>query len=234
MTSPGYNSYSGRTLHQAMPRSSEKKRHVDKGILLASFAKKVIGECPKCGGPALVTCQSTYAVAFVPTHTRINCLHCSYQMVPRDREWLGPVTGVAKGRCQNCGFKWLKKEMQRQRLNNRASQCASVACPSCEKVTKIPIKWTRERFGAPVDPVLGLPLWLQVSCCGHSLWAYNGEHLSKLGAYVAAGLRERTANKHWSIFSRLPQWMTAGKNREAVLASINRLEKKLASLKPKR
>jgi len=160
-------------------------------------------------------------------------LRCSFQMVPGHLEWLGPVTGVAKGRCPNCGFKWLNKEMQRRTLNNKPSQCASVACPSCEKVTKIPIQWTWERLGSPVDPVVGLPLWLKEPCCGHILWAYNGEHLSKLGAYVAAGLRERTAKKHWSMFSRLPQWMTAGKNREGVLSSINRLQKRLASVDSK-
>ncbi len=233
---PVLNSYSSRTLHKAMPPSSEKTRHVDKGILLASFAGKVLGECPKCDGPVLITCQSTYVLPFVPTHARVNCLHCSFQMVPKGREWLGPVTGVAKGRCAHCGFKWLKKVIRRRSLKNRALELTSVACPSCEKVTKIQIKWSRKEFGAgaPFDPVLGLPLWLNVSCCGHSLWAYNGEHLSQLGAYVAAGLRERAANHHWSMFSRLPQWMTAGKNREAVLSAINRLNKKLASLKSKR
>jgi RNase P subunit RPR2 len=214
-----------------MPPRPEKVRHVDRGILLASFAGRVIAVCPKCGGPALVTSESRWAVPFAPTHARINCLRCSFQVEPR--EWLGPVTGTAKSRCPNCGLKWLKKETQRRRLNSRASQYASVACPSCEKITKIPIKWTQERFGSPVDPVVGLPLWLQVSCCGHTLWAYNGEHLSKLGAYVAAGLRERTANKHWSMFSRLPKWMSDGKNREAVLSSINRLDRKLTSVRPK-
>jgi hypothetical protein len=213
-----------------MPFTPGNIRHVDKGVLLPWFASKVIGVCPKCGGPALITSQSKCAVPFVPTHIRINCLHCSFQKVPTDREWLGPIKGVAKGRCPNCGFKWIKKEMQRRRQNNRTLQCTSVACPSCEKVTKIPVTWTRERFGSPVDPVVGLPLWLQAPCCGHILWAYNAEHLTKLGSYVAAGLRERTANKHWSMFSRLPQWMTAGKNREAVLSSINRLEKKLVSI----
>lgn len=153
-----------------------------------------------------------------------------FQRISTDREWLGPVTGVARGRCPNCGFKWIKKEMQRRKLNSRASQCASVACPSCERVIKLTIKWTRARFGSPVDAVVGLPLCLKAPCCGHTLWAYNAEHLTRLAAYVAAGLRERHANKHWSMFSRLPQWMTAGKNREAVLSSINRLEKKLASV----
>jgi hypothetical protein len=217
-----------------MPPSPKKTRHVDKGTLLVSFAQRTIGVCPKCAGPAMVASQSRWAVPFVPTHARINCLSCSFQLIARDAEWLGPTTGVAKGRCPHCGFKWLNKEMRRQRLNNRAPQWASVACPSCEKVTKVPIRWMQKRFGSPIDPAVGLPLWLQASCCGETLWAYNGEHLSKLRAYLEAGLRERAASKHWSMFSRLPQWMTAGKNRGTVLASINRLEKKLETVRPKR
>ena len=213
-----------------MPAVAEEKRHVDKGVLLVSFAGKVLGVCPNCDGPALVTSQLKRAVPFVPTHARVNCLHCSFQLVP-DGKWLGPVIGLAKARCPICGFKWLKRELHLRRLNNRASQSVSIACPSCEQATKVRVQWTMERFGSPVDPVAGLPLWLKVPCCGQTLWAYNGEHLSRLRAYVSASLRERTANKHWSMFNRLPQWMTVGKNREAVLSSINRLEKKLALVK---
>jgi|SRR5579862_4421524 len=213
-----------------MSTAPKRIRHIDKGVLLVSFVGKVLGVCPNCDGPALVTSQLKRAVPFVPTHSRVNCLRCSFQLVP-DGKWLGPVKGLAKARCPNCGFKWLKRELRLRRLNNRASQRVSISCPSCEMATMTPIQWTRERFDSPVDPVAGLPLWLKWSCCGQTLWAYNGEHLNKLRAYVAASLRERTANKHLSMFARLPQWMTAGKNREAVLSSINRLEKKLALVK---
>ncbi len=209
-----------------MPTVPETIRYVDKGVLLVSFAARALGVCPNCNGPALITSQLKRAVPFVPTNARVNCLHCSFQLV-LDGKWLGPVTGLAKARCPNCGFKWLKREVHLRRLNTRAPQSVSIACPSCEEATKVRIQWTRERFGSPVDPVAGLPLWLKVSCCGQTLWAYNGEHLSKLRAYLAASLRERTTSKHWSMFNRLPQWMTAGKNREAVLSSIKRLEKKL-------
>ncbi|MGI5171658.1 hypothetical protein ACQEU3_45665 [Spirillospora sp. CA-253888] len=40
------------------------------------------------------------------------------------------------------------------------------------------------------------PLWLQRSCCGHVLWAYNVRHLDLLESYAAAKLREgRTVSR---------------------------------------
>ncbi|MFE0149927.1 hypothetical protein ACFWY5_22440 [Nonomuraea sp. NPDC059007] len=45
--------------------------------------------------------------------------------------------------------------------------------------------------GGPVDPFFQRPVWLQASCCGHVLWAYNIRHLDLLEAFVAAKLRER-------------------------------------------
>jgi len=42
----------------------------------------------------------------------------------------------------------------------------------------------------PTDWYFHLPLWLQVSCCGKLLWAYNHDHLDFLEDYVQATLRE--------------------------------------------
>ena len=42
-----------------------------------------------------------------------------------------------------------------------------------------------------LDHFFGLPLWLQTSCCGQVLWAYNEAHLNFLESYVQSRLRER-------------------------------------------
>ncbi len=78
------------------------------------------------------------------------------------------------------------------------------------------------RYDGAVDPVFGLPLWLQTPCCGHVLWAYNIEHLDFLAHYVAATLRERQGDKgnHHSIAVRLPRWIKSAKNRETILNAI--------------
>ncbi len=54
-----------------------------------------------------------------------------------------------------------------------------------------------------------LKLWLQVSCCGHILWALNEEHLDYLENHVRVMLRERVQDDlgwhNQSVSSRLPK-----------------------------
>lgn len=77
------------------------------------------------------------------------------------------------------------------------------------------------------DPIVGLPLCLQIPCCGKILWAYNECHLRFLKEYVGALLREREPNKNSSLASRLPSWMKQAKHRDEVLRGIARLERLL-------
>lgn len=83
-------------------------------------------------------------------------------------------------------------------------------------------------FGAPVDPFFHLPVWLQAEFSGEVLWAYNLEHLDFLAAHVGAKLRERNGFQFnvKSIGARLPRWMTAAHNREAILKALTKLKEK--------
>ena len=94
-----------------------------------------------------------------------------------------------------------------------------------------------ERLGltlAQVEGVAGfyrffhLPVWLSVDFSGETLWAYNLEHLNFLAEHVGAKLRERNslAFNVRSIGARLPRWMTAADNREAILKAIEKLKEK--------
>lgn len=76
------------------------------------------------------------------------------------------------------------------------------------------------------DPFFLRPLWLQTSCCGETLWAFNGHHLDVLERFVAAQVRE-SATTYRSMVSKLPAWIQKGKNREKVLAGIEKLRKRL-------
>jgi hypothetical protein len=82
----------------------------------------------------------------------------------------------------------------------------------------------------PTDSYFGYDLWLRTDCIGHSLWAFNLRHLNLLESYVSATLRERSKDKWgWknsSLVSRLPKWIKAGKNRDALLKAINKLKDK--------
>ncbi|UKP01300.1 hypothetical protein [Nostoc sp. UHCC 0870] len=81
------------------------------------------------------------------------------------------------------------------------------------------------------DSYFRLPLWLQISCRHHVLWAYNERHLLLLEKYIQAKLRQskRVAPYGWhnqSLFSRLPKWMVIAKNRSSVLSAIAKLKRK--------
>src|ERR1700727_2817009 len=182
--------------------------------------------CPKCGGPATVTSESRYAVPFMPFASRVCCLRCSFHKDESESSWFGPAKGIAKERCPHCGHKWLQGKYTCRSSGRGVRKWTGITCDECQKSSTVPIVWAPDRIGKPTDPAFGLSLWLQSPCCGDILWAYNATHLRALRDYVAASLRERTG-QHWSMFARLPKWMSAHKNRDAVLACIDRLEKQL-------
>jgi hypothetical protein len=80
-------------------------------------------------------------------------------------------------------------------------------------------------LGAGVDPHFRLPLWLTTSCCGgHTLWAWNPEHLDVLDGYLGARLRERgDQDGYTSMLEKLPTWMKTAKNRDELAKVIARL-----------
>ncbi|GAA3951443.1 hypothetical protein [Actinoplanes auranticolor] len=84
-------------------------------------------------------------------------------------------------------------------------------------------------WGAAVDPFFQQPLWLTTTVRGHRLWAYNREHLTLLGEYVAADLRERGpyGGCSMSMIEKLPAWIKSAGNRADVLAAVARLRARL-------
>ena len=86
-------------------------------------------------------------------------------------------------------------------------------------------------LGGPNDPFFDRPLWLQTSCCGHILWAYNSRHLDTLQFYIAADLRERTGPT-MGMLDRLPAWIKKADHRSEVLQAIERLRDQLRRSAP--
>jgi len=79
-----------------------------------------------------------------------------------------------------------------------------------------------------MEPLTGLPLWLQTPCAGHVLWAWSAWHLDFIERYVSADLRERTPNINTSLASRLPKWIKSARHRKEILKGIRRLRERLA------
>ena len=114
--------------------------------------------------------------------------------------------------CQNCAI--------------RIYELKRISCLHCGFVRSYEgINWLNE---ADI-----YPLWLQTRVRGHSLWAYNEEHLTMLESYISADLRTRTypvSSDGWSnqsAVSRLPRWMTARHNRKPVLKALAALRQSL-------
>ncbi|MCU0240403.1 MAG: hypothetical protein MUC29_13265 [Pyrinomonadaceae bacterium] len=116
-------------------------------------------------------------------------------------------------------------ETDSEKINNRLFAPRKVFCLSC----LFRDTWTKKQIsiGGNFDWYFGLPLWLQISCCGETLWAYNYKHLEFIENYVSANLRERTPNLNKSVASRLPKWIKSAKNRDEILKAIKKLKSKL-------
>lgn len=139
--------------------------------------------------------------------------------------------------CPNCAGKALVKTGNFHQPKYEIDE-VKVVCAGCgfnktmEKVVKLRDEKQKRGnilvFGAPVDPFFHLPVWLSTEFSGETLWAYNLEHLDFLAGHVGAKLRERNGFKFnvKSIGARLPRWMTAANNREAILKAIEKLKEK--------
>lgn len=128
--------------------------------------------------------------------------------------------------CPRCSKKAqviLAKEYEVQKI--RLFDPRKLVCLNCSHVELSDGKKTIG--GTALDWYFGRPLWLQISCCGNTLWAYNKRHLEFLEKYVSAKLRERVPKVNKSVASRLPNWIKSAKNREDVLKAIGKLKEKL-------
>lgn len=112
-----------------------------------------------------------------------------------------------------------------QKFRNKFFAPRKLICLNC--LHRDQWKGTQILTGAGVDWYFRLPLWLAVSCCGETLWAYNEKHLEMLENYVTARLRERTVKGRNSFLSKLPKWIKSAKNRDEILKAIGKLRGKL-------
>ncbi len=128
-------------------------------------------------------------------------------------------------RCDKCA------EISRIGKNGH-STIARLVCPNCGYSKDREMNgW---RVGGPEDWYFQLPLWLQRSCAGNVLWAYNLDHLAYIESYVAADHRQRNPDstaviRNATMASRLPRWMIDAKNRHDVMQAIKALREKAAA-----
>ncbi|MBM2615577.1 hypothetical protein JIG36_08365 [Actinoplanes sp. LDG1-06] len=196
-----------------------KTRFVDKGRWLGSFAGEFVVRCPRCEGVGTVRrawdfeARRWLAATFV-------CGGCGHT---RRHGWAGPVHLSARRRCGGCGR---RLDYRRLVKTTPARTRIGLKCPGCGTTTSTELCVTPSR--ALVDDCFGLPLALRTTCAGHTLWAFNAEHLACMRDFVRADLRERRSTAgNRSIASRLPIWLKQAKHRPEALRALDRLERLL-------
>ena len=157
----------------------------------------------------------TYVYDFLKFNILVICPSCSKQAVVKPGKFLfrNSDESEVKVICTNCGY------------NKRLLEKPTSVLYASNNNT---ITGRYYVVGGAVDPFFYLPLWLKTDFDGHSLWAYNFEHLNFLRGHIEAKLRERNGQElvNKSFGSRLPKWMTSKKNREIILKKISELQNK--------
>ena len=184
------------------------------------YMKEFLVECPKCGKYAFVKVDPPFSM----DKGKLSCPHCSYSEKTSDRI---RFKLTVKRNCDNCG-KFFEKSLQDYKEKIDSIQ---LACPGCgiQRSYKPNIeeyKLLYESRGDAVDPIFGLPLWLQASLKENLFWAYNKEHLNDIKNYVKAKLRERQTANYTTMVEKLPGFIKDSKNRNLLLKIIDRLERK--------
>jgi len=117
---------------------------------------------------------------------------------------------------------------------HRADAAPRLTCGACghvrESNPKALITWWNVRQDGR-EPIFGLPLWLATECCGREvLWALNEPHLDYLQRFVESIHRDQdfpSPAGNRGLGYKLPKWMQLAKNRDEILAAIQRLRLRL-------
>lgn len=198
---------------------TKNKRYVGEALTKYSFTKEFSVECPKCKKEALVVPKTT----FLSDAGELKCSHCGWKEKTSD---LIRYNAVVIRNCDNCG-----KSIDKLQPNNKEKvKELLVKCIHCKTTRKYKprndeykIRYKSAKIG---DPVFNLPLWFKSQVKGNILWAYNRKHILEIHDYVSSTLRERQTLEYTTMVERLPSFITAAKNRAAVLKALDKMLKK--------
>ena len=204
-----------------MSMQNEGHRYAGPATVRQSYMTEFVVACPRCHKDAVVTVNSAY----IPSQGKLTCSNCMFSEHSED---LIRYKMIVKRHCDNCG-KHINVEIPNQKV---PSKQVTVPCPHCG-ITRTfeprnePYKLVyKAASGVATDPVFNLPLLLQAEVKGNQFWAYNRRHLNDIKSYVHAKLRERQSEGYTTMVERLPQFIKEAKNREAILKTIEQLERR--------
>lgn len=107
---------------------------------------------------------------------------------------------------------------------------ARLYCDSCgynkQTSTETSVFGVKGHWQMAAHGYFGAELWLQHPFKNDVFFAYNGEHLDYLEAYIGAALREHKDRTHFTLLEKLPKFYHEAKNRKALLSLIGKLKRK--------
>lgn len=194
-------------------------RYSGPATTLYDYAREFLVECPKCGHLAVVMTNRTRDTS----QDKLTCSHCTYSEKADDRI---RYTATVKWACDHCN-----ESLDTTIPNNKEKvEELTVSCPHCGTSRTFKPKNESYRLfyknSGVGDPVFNLPLWFQADIKGNTFWAFNREHLTEIGKYVSAKLRERQSPAYKTMVEKLPQFIKAAKNRAVILKAIEKLMRK--------
>jgi len=196
------------------------ERFQDKGEAIWSFLDDILVQCPSCKGPAHVRPVTAPPGGLA----KLTCSSCGLSRTTPE-EARGPR------RCEHCK-RWIPRADWKVISTAPRTRREQATCPRCRRLARSTVHWVS--VGSPEDPFFGLPLHLQAPCGEEVLWAFNARHLALLAALVRATVRERGRAArargevvgNGTLLAKLPLWMKAAKNREAVIACLEKLRRR--------
>jgi len=176
--------------------------------------------CPRCEGPALVSCPKVSFKPVDPDKERVLCLKCGFSRLAND---VIRYNIRVKRACSHCDH-WFdvcipnnKEKAAKIRLSCDGCGAVEDLVPENEAYRDL---YTDERLS---DPLFGLPLYYQAPIRNDVLWAFNKKHLSDIRDYVASRLRERQTMQWTTMVEKLPHFIKDAKNRDQILKVIDRM-----------
>lgn len=139
-------------------------------------------------------------------------------------------------RCQHCARVIPEPDPARETFSPYFVRRVRLLCTFCGMIREKD-GCGRMRVDGPRDWYFFCPLYLQIPCAGHILWALNLEHLSYLEQYIQASIREgstriridEATTYDVNMIARLPQWMKDAKHRKEIVRCIHKLRASVVS-----
>lgn len=196
-------------------------------------------KCPKCSGKGMVKEIETRTIKAedlgwdLPyTVSKFSCTSCKHSLSNMDKN--GRVKEIwhskfklsiqYENKCISCGVKNTLIIPEKLLQNNKVEKI-DLKCESCSETREYIISSEPELWSKlGVDKYFGLDLFYRKNIKGNILWILNTQHLQFLKNYLSRKIR-KTNTLHSSPENKLPSFIINGKNKDAILNFLNKIEK---------